>query len=134
MFNIHNERNGSPNWLEHRTFTFIVSLENMKPRKEQVVHSYRIPIYLAQEYKRMIDSGKAKNESDLARQIGVSRVHVNHFITLLKLAPEIIRLVEEMSDPMPQRYISERKLRSIAKLPSEKQRAIMEALSPLVSR
>lgn len=76
----------------------------------------------------MIESGQARNESDLARQIGVSRVTVNHFVTLLKLPPEVIQVVEQMGDPMPKRYITERKLRSLVKLPSEKQRAIIQAI------
>ncbi len=45
----------------------------------------------------------------------ISSVHVNHFITLLKLDPEVIGLVEEIGDPMPKRFVSERKLRSILK-------------------
>jgi len=71
----------------------------------------------------MIESGQARNESDLARQIGVSRVTVNHFISLLKLPPEVIQTVEGMGDPMPKRYITERRLRSLVKLPSARQRA-----------
>jgi biotin operon repressor len=76
----------------------------------------------------MIESGQARNESDLARQIGVSRVTVNHFVTLLKLAPEVIEAVEQMGDPMPKRYVTERKLRSLVKLPSARQRAIIKDL------
>jgi biotin operon repressor len=76
----------------------------------------------------MIESGQARNESDLARQIGVSRVTVNHFISLLKLTPEVIETVEQMGDPMPKRYITERRLRSLVKLPSERQRAIIKDL------
>jgi hypothetical protein len=76
----------------------------------------------------MIESGQARNESDLARQIGVSRVTVNHFVTLLKLPPEVIEAVEQMGDPMPKRYITERRLRSLVKLPSERQRAIIQTI------
>jgi hypothetical protein len=58
----------SPGWLERRTFSFTVILEtkarkNIKPRRK-----YRNPIHLAKEYKRLIDSGVARNESDLARK------------------------------------------------------------------
>jgi len=77
----------------------------------------------------MIESGQARNESDLARQIGVSRVTVNHFISLLKLTPEVIETVEQMGDPMPKRYVTERKLRSLVKLPSERQRTIINQIS-----
>ena len=74
----------------------------------------------------MINSGEVKSEADLARKLGLSRVRVNHFITLLKLAPEVIQIIEEMGDPMPKRFISERKLRSIVKMPSERQRTIIK--------
>ncbi len=51
----------------------------------------------------MIKTGQTKSETDLARKLGLSRVRVNHFITLLKLAPEVITAVEEVGDPMPKR-------------------------------
>jgi hypothetical protein len=39
----------------------------------------------------------------------------------LKLTPEVIQAIEGIGDPMPKRYITERRLRSIVKLPREKQ-------------
>jgi len=65
----------------------------------------------------------------LSRQIGVLRVGVNHFISLLKLAAEVIEAVEEIGDPMPKRYITARRLRSILKLPKEKQKEIIKELT-----
>jgi hypothetical protein len=112
---------GSQNWSERRTFSFVVIL---KPELRKIVKSqqtYRNPINLAKEYKEVIKSGQARNEADLARNIGVSRVTVNHFISLLKLTPEVIQAIENIGDPMPKRYITERRLRSIIKLPREKQ-------------
>lgn len=53
--------------------------------------NYRNPLYVAKEYARMIETGEAKSESDLARKLGISRVRVNHFIRLLKLDGSIIR-------------------------------------------
>lgn len=76
----------------------------------------------------MIDTSKARNESDLAQQIGVSRVAGNYFITLLKLTPEVIEAVERIGDPMPKRYITERRLRSIVKISSEKQKAMIKPI------
>ena len=69
----------------------------------------------------MIDSGEAKSEADLARKLGISRVRVNHFTTLLKLDPEVIQKIEQIGDPMPKRYITERKLRSVVNNSIEKQ-------------
>ena len=96
----------------------------LKPELRKIVKSqqaYRNPINLAKEYKEVIKSGQARNEADLARNIGVSRGTVNHFISLLKLMPEVIQAIENIGDPMPKRYITERRLRSIVKLPREKQ-------------
>lgn len=53
-------------------------------------------------------------------------MRVNHFISLLKLAPEVIQKIEKIGDPMPKRYITERKLQSLVKIPKENQRAIIE--------
>ncbi|MBU1044562.1 MAG: hypothetical protein KJ915_09245 [Candidatus Omnitrophica bacterium] len=123
---------GSPKWLERRTFSFTIILETKTTLKIKPQHNYRNPIYLAKQYKLMIESGQARNESDLARQIGVSRVTVNHFIALLKLAPEVKETIEKMGDPMPKRYITERKLRSLVKLSSEGQgRIIQKVLSSI---
>ncbi|MFH2146016.1 MAG: hypothetical protein ABII75_08350, partial [Candidatus Omnitrophota bacterium] len=117
---------GSPKWLERRTFSFTIILETKATPIIKPQRKYRNPIYLAKQYKLMIESGQARNESDLARQIGVSRVTVNHFVSLLKLTPEVIQTVEQMGDPMPKRYITERKLRCLVKEPKEKQ---LKALS-----
>ena len=103
-----------------------IETKTIKPISQK--RNYRNPIFLAKEYKHMIDSGKALNGSDLAQKIGVSKVTVNHFITLLKLDPELIKVIEEIGNPMPERYITERRLRSIVKLPSEEQRSIINQL------
>jgi hypothetical protein len=112
---------GSQSWSERRIFSFVVIL---KPELRKIVKSqqtYRNPINLAKEYKEVIKSGQARNEADLARNIGVPRVTVNQFISLLKLTPEVIQAIENIGDPMPKRYITKRRLRSIVKLPREKQ-------------
>jgi hypothetical protein len=76
----------------------------------------------------MIETGQAKNESDLACKIGVSRVRVCQYIRLLSLDASVIKALEQLGDPMPKRYITERKIRSIIKMPRKKQRALIEDL------
>ena len=46
---------------------------------------YRNPVIVAKEYKAIIDAGKAKNQSDLARILGVSRVRICQVLSLLKM-------------------------------------------------
>jgi ParB-like chromosome segregation protein Spo0J len=76
---------------------------------------YRNPIYLAKEYKEMIDSGKAKNQAELARIKSISRARVTQILNLLKLDKNIIDKFEQIGDPMHERIFSERKLRDLNK-------------------
>ena len=47
---------------------------------------------------------------------------------LKKIDVKIIEAVEKLGNPMPKRYISERKLRSLVKLSNERQRGIIESI------
>ena len=76
----------------------------------------------------MIDSGQARNESDLARQIGVSRVRVNQIIRLLKLDSQIIKQIEELGDPLSSQIVTERILRPYVGLPFKKQKNILQII------
>ncbi len=112
---------GSPDCLENRTFTTVIYLvPTNRPRKERIIPHYRNPLYVAKEYARMIDTGEAKNESDLARKLGISRVRVNHYIRLLKLGASIIQSIEKLGDPYTSRIINERMLRPYVLNPKKK--------------
>ncbi len=65
----------------------------------------------------MINSGEVKNQSDLARKLGVSRVRVSQVLSLLKLDENIKKAVEKLGDPITSRIITERMLRSYIKHP-----------------
>ncbi|MBI1976300.1 MAG: hypothetical protein HYS56_02190, partial [Candidatus Omnitrophica bacterium] len=52
--------------------------------------TYRNPIFRAKEYARMIESGQAKNESDLARKVGISRVRIWQYTSLLGLNASLV--------------------------------------------
>ena len=108
---------GSPNWIIDRTFTSIFFFDPRSKKKEKPQCFYRNPIYLAKEYKRMIEIGEVKNQSDLARKLGVSRVRISQVLCLLKLDVKIIEAVEKLGDPMPARIITERMLREYLRHP-----------------
>ena len=73
-----------------------------------------------------------------ANPLFISFGYFYYFTTILlcnpnaneRIKPEVIEAVEALGDPMLKRYITERRLRSIAKLSSEKQRAVIEELTP----
>ena len=103
----------SPNCNIDRTFTSTFYFPQQVTKTNQIKCLYRNPIYLAREYKRMIDNGQVKNQSDLARKLGISRARVTQILNLLRLDNNIIDNLEQIGDPMDKKVISERELRKI---------------------
>jgi len=97
----------------------------------QIVRIYRNPIYLAREYKRVIDSGQVKNRSELARKLGVSRVRVYQILSLLKLDSLIIQELENFGDPLKSRIITERMIRPYVNKSPQEQKALLNILKSL---
>ena len=91
-------QSGSPSGFERKTFSFVFSLEPKIRKRIKSNLIYCSPIGLTKEYKRMIESGEARNEAGLSRQIGVFRGTFKNFITLLKRVPEVIQTMEELGD------------------------------------
>ncbi len=77
----------------------------------------------------MIESGQAKNESDLARKIGISRVQVCQYVRLLSLDASIIKALEDLGDPLTERVITERRLRPYLRKNPKEQKTILSFLS-----
>ncbi len=59
----------------------------------------------------MIDNGQVKNQSGLARKLGISRVRIHQILSLLKLDSLIVQELEKFSDPLKSKIITERILR-----------------------
>jgi len=81
-------------------------------KANQIKPLYRNPIYLAREYKEMINSGEAKNQAELAKIKDISRARVTKILNLLKLDKSMIDKLEQLGDPMDRKIISERELRN----------------------
>jgi ParB-like chromosome segregation protein Spo0J len=71
----------------------------------QTERIYRNPIYLAKEYKQMIDNGDVKNQAQLARLKGISRARVTQILRLLKLDSLIIQRLEKLVDPLKSKIV-----------------------------
>ena len=102
---------GSPDCSIDRTFTSIFNFPRKVTIPNKIKSIYRNPIYLAREYKGMIDNSQAKNQSGLARKLGISRARVTQILRLLKLDSLIIQELEKLGDPLKLRIITERMLR-----------------------
>ena len=89
---------GSPDWNIDRTFISKFYFQTAVKKSFIPKKTYRNPIYLAKEYKKMIDSGDAKNQAELARIKGISRARVTQVLNLLKLDKRIIDNFVQIGD------------------------------------
>ncbi len=122
---------GSPDCYIDRTFTSIFYFTYKVTKPKQITHIYRNPIYLAREYKYMIDNGQVNNQSDLARKLGISRVRIHQILRLLKLDSLIIQELEKFGDPLKSRIITERMLRPYVKKSFQEQKELLYTLETL---
>ena len=104
---------GSPDCNIDRTFVSTFYFQTVVEKPSSPNKTYRNPIYLAREYKEMIDTGEVKNQAELARIKGISRARVTQILNLLKLDKNMIDSLEQIGDPMDSKIISERELRKI---------------------
>jgi hypothetical protein len=77
---------------------------------------------MAQVWQQALDNGDQASPADLARQLAISRARVAQVWHLLKLAPEVVRTIVALGDPLPSRIITERTLRSIVHRSTDEQR------------
>jgi hypothetical protein len=88
-----------------------------KPEKAMPVS----PVALALAFQQMLEDGEVNNRSDLARKVGLTRARVTQILNLLKLPDSVIRNLCSVSEPKSLVFFSERRLRSITRLPKAKE-------------
>ena len=125
---------GSPDCNIDRTFisTFYFSLKSTKPNKTMPV--YRNPIYIAREYKCIIDNRQVKNQSGLARKLVISRARVTQILNLLKLDLSIIQELEKLGNPLKSRIITERMMRPYSNKSFREQKKLLNILRTFVKQ
>jgi len=123
---------GSPDCSIDRTFTSIFHFPYNSTKSKQITHIYRNPIYLAREYKQMIDNRQVKNQSGLARKLGISRVRIHQILGLLKLDSLIVQELEKFGDPLKSKIITERMLRPYVNKSSKEQKTLFNTLKNLL--
>jgi hypothetical protein len=65
----------------------------------------------------MIETGEAKNQSDLAYKLGISKERMCQVLSLLKLNTDLIDAVEKIGNPIPTWIVTERMLRDCLNSP-----------------
>jgi hypothetical protein len=124
---------GSPDCSIDRTFTSTFNFPFKSTKANKTLPVYRNPIYLAREYKCMIDYGQVRNQSGLALKLGISRARVTQILNLLKLDSLIIQELERLGDSFKSRIITERMLRPYVNKSFREQKELLYILKTLLS-
>jgi len=125
------EMSGSPDCSIDRTFITTFCFPDKTTKANQIAQIYRNTIYLAREYKQMIDNGQVNNQSDLARKLGVSRARIHQILSLLKLDILIIQELEKFGNPLKSKIITEHMLRPYVNKSQQVQKALLNILKAL---
>jgi len=123
---------GSPDCNIDRTFLYKFYLHTTVKKSSNPKKTYRNPIYLAREFKKILDSGEAKNQAELARIKGISRARVTQILGLLKLDYLILQELEKLGDPLKVKIITERRLRPYANKSLQEQTTLLNILKTLI--
>ena len=79
----------------------------------------------------MIDNGQVRNQSELARKLGISRVRIHQILSLLKLDTIIVQELEKLGDPIKSKLITERMLRPYVNKSFREQKELLYILKTL---
>ena len=102
-------------------FDYVFEADRRRMGRIRPVRTYRNPLFLAREWKTMLENGEYSSQTDLARALGVSRVRVAQLLRLLRLDPTVIEKITALGDPLSSQTVTERKLRPIVNLPGKLQ-------------
>jgi DNA-binding transcriptional regulator LsrR (DeoR family) len=72
-----------------------------------------------------------RNQSELARKLGISRARVTQILDLLKLDSLIVEELEKLDDPLESRIVTERMLRPYVNKSSKEQKELLNILKTL---
>ena len=123
---------GSPDWNIDRTFIYQFYFQTSFKKSSIPEKTYRNPIYLVREYKRMIDSGEVRNQAELSKLKNISRARVTQIINLLKFDSIIIRESEKLGESLQSRIITERMLRPYVNKSFKEQIELLNILKTLL--
>jgi len=125
-------KSGSPDYYIDRTFISTFYFPHKATKANQNARIYRNPIYLTREYKEMIDRGQVKNQSELARKLGISRARVTQILKLLKLDSLIVQELEKLGNPLTSKIVTERILRPYVNKSTKEQKNLLNILKTLL--
>ena len=73
-----------------------------------------------------------RNQSGLARKLGISKVRIHQILSLLKLDSLIIQELEKFGDPLKSKIITEHMLRPYVNKSQQEQKVLLNILKTLL--
>ena len=103
---------------------FVLDLEAFRKRRHQ--RELKLPpvvghLKLAERFQALLEGGEAPNRAWLARHHGLTRARVTQLMSLLRLHPDILDYVRNLPVGTPERLVTEKRLRTLTKLPASQQ-------------
>jgi DNA-directed RNA polymerase sigma subunit (sigma70/sigma32) len=82
---------------------------------------YKSPLMEAKRYQNLLNYPLINNQSDIARDLGITRARVSQVMSLLKLAPKIQKTLLDFKDQKMIRYFTEHRLRFLLTIDNSNQ-------------
>ena len=89
---------------------------------------------LAREWQAKLDRGELRTRAEIAKRSGLSGPRVCAILALLKLHPVVLKHIDRLEPGAPERDLTERLLRPIARLPQDQQLRVLAARLGLEAR
>lgn len=90
------------------------TIQRDEPGKAEPIN----PIALALSFRSMLDQGVVDNQSQLAKQVGLTPSRVTQLLNLLKLPPDIVQELGSAREHVEVTFFTERRLRRLTRLSS----------------
>lgn len=99
------------------------SEERRKWRRSKRIGPPKVVRFLAmaEEFQALLEAGKVRSRAELARRNDLQRARVTQLMTLLELHPLVRDFIRSLGSDVPERAVTERKLKVLTALPEKDQ-------------
>jgi DNA-directed RNA polymerase sigma subunit (sigma70/sigma32) len=95
-----------------------IKIGKLPVEKEKI---YESPLAEAKRYQNLLNDPLINNQSDIARDLGITRARVSQVMSLLRLAPEIQKTLLGFEDQKMIKFFSEYRLRPLLTISNSNQ-------------
>jgi len=111
-----------PALVGSKNFVSDFILERDDGRKRRRYAALKLPpvvlhLRQAEEFQRLLETGEVRSRTEIARRHGLTKARVTQILDLLLLPHELLDFVRGLPPGTPERQVTERKLRTLARAP-----------------